>query len=693
MVGTMIPGALNRKVQNAIYEGTVTKPAEKNYTHWQKDNRAEHGPFGAEVYLKYYWFNITNPSAVMNGAAPVAVKLGPYVFRKFVTEGQVQYFDSDDGALRWRASRKLGELKFEKTRSVGSLDDVIYTPDTIKAWYWPQCTGTIMDDSTAKKAMWDGDIKHLCMNIAEEGIFWKGSVGELIYGTRMGSLGGYKSTGGVSSGKPGIPFRYNNGHTVCPSTVETCRDSFMVGQYNPNSGDCSEPKKCGGQFSNNWSAKRMREPVTMTGYENEGCRRPLENQGCFTQKACEDPWDPEDEDHSTICDRGKFVAITRPNTGTNSDDARFDFLNHKRWPPLDYETHTGFDYTKWDSAKRKKFFNNVIQWYDDTPYDTSDDLAVETSFAQDGGHPCKWDGSTNGKTGCPNFNKGGYGQFNQIAQGMLYPPRQRKADYTVYEAIYTFRPMDLKFKGVETIHETSVHKYKPDPAFFAADGANKKYGMDSSGNFAQFPGPASFPVGRQHMGVPMIWTLPHWHRGGDIADRWNEAIGARKSREKADDWAFWYEPITGAPIDMNFGIQMNLPWAQHGGCLIKNATDQTTRFDFSNLDLSAHGLGTVDLTKMGNWMSAVDTGRCTGSSGCHSMYPVWQMKLQIEFPTHVASKIRNLVFGLKKLAGLQSNLGQLMIFGVCLIIGTFGCNVWVVYGPEEDKSSAMKAAA
>lgn len=652
------PGALDRKVQDAIYNGVVVGPTEKNYTHWQKDNRA---PNGAEVYLIYNWFNITNPAAVMNGAAPKVVKLGPYVFQKFVTEGQVQYFDG----FTKRASRKFGELRFIPSRSQGKLSDMVYIDNLFAAWLWPHCNGDLQDDDATKKIF---KVVDICLWIAQNGIFYKGTIGELMYGTKMN----------------GFAFRYNNGHTVCPSNVPTCREDWVATQYDPHSGDCSAPKKCGGQWSNNWAAKKMKEMVTLTGYGNEGCRRPLENQGCFTQKKCDRPFDREDEDHSTICTAKQQVAKTAMNIGSTSD-AKFSFIPHKTPPPL-----AGFDYNSFDATKMEQWFTNVYQWYDETPYDTSDDKDVEKTFAQDEGKPCKWDGSTNGDTGCPHFEK--VHGFHELGQGLFYPPRQAKEDFTVFDNIFFRRPMPLKFQAVEDVHAADCVKYKPADSFYTADGANKKYGADSSAKFHEYPGAASFPMRRQELGIPVVWTLPHWHRGGDISDKWNQAISLRKSN-KFDDMTFWYEPLTGAPFDTNFHVQWNMVWPEKpNGCKIINATSGETRYDFKNLDLSAHGLGTVDLSQMGKWMSTVDA-RCQGNTGCDSMHPSWSMRISIELTPHLAAKIRNLVFGLKKLTGLQSMLSQLMIFGVCLIIANFGCMTWKYFGPEDDKSSALQAAA
>lgn len=74
------------------------------------------------VFYKVTIFNMTNPSAFMNGARPRVHELGPYTYRMSEEKMDIQFHDNGTVTYRTKPS-----YFFEPTLSSGSEDDMLYT--------------------------------------------------------------------------------------------------------------------------------------------------------------------------------------------------------------------------------------------------------------------------------------------------------------------------------------------------------------------------------------------------------------------------------------------------------------------------------------------------------------------------------------------------------------------------------------
>lgn len=302
---------------------------------------------------------------------------------------------------------------------------------------------------------------------------------------------------------------------------------------------------------------------------------------------------------------------------------------------------------------------NMYKWYDETPYDTTDDKAYDAGFLKDGSvgvngkkeddQPCKWDGSTNKIKGCPKMVRW-YGK-SFLIRGLFDDCLMQgtKCEHTLkYFDGATRRPLEWEWKKKAVKKGIKTFMYQIPEKHFKGSHENAKYGMPASGaSFVDFPGDGAWPMQRvtaAHMGgVPIVLTRPHWLGGGAKAKQWNEEMGLRQPLNSLDNFEIYFEPTTGFPIDAKIQWQFNTMFRPANLKLHTGDANSPTVFDYSNLTL--HNGETINLATLGKYRGCPDAE----TKGCPIMIPNYILSLELNWSANLAEKIKKIAAIMKKL--------------------------------------------
>jgi len=412
---------------------------------------------------------------------------------------------------------------------------------------------------------------------------------------------------------------------ICPAFLPTCQDPAIKAQYS-----------FGGKWGTWLDAVRMKVAIQLTGYEEEGCKLPFEYPR-----------------HGKICPKGMSLGLARKTFGVEMNkkrdppqvdvDKEEDGLNGKvgkPGPSYSYEKHKEDvaattcsvfagkyntansactdNYDDWVKATTSNFY----QWFDETPYDNSDNLALDTTFKMDDTtKPCKWDGSTNNVAGCPHME---HEQNFFIGHGIFNPDRMSKDNPNLpLFGVTEKRNMELKFQGNNLVHGIKGKKYTIDEKHYLGSHENAKYGMPASGaSYENFPGSGMMPMAKVMGGPPMFASRPHWLGGGAEAERWNRELGTRQPTATSDEWSVTLEPLTGLPVTGSLQWQMNAMYKPNPMKIHTGDLNSPVLYDFSNLTLTAGPFAgeTVNLASIGKYRNCANPVATHGDvrSWCHS---------------------------------------------------------------------------
>jgi len=93
LVATFLPHYIHQQIDQQILETIVLDSTKAgNYRDWQDSSN----PKAQTAYFNIYFFNVTNPAAVLKGAKPDLVELGPYSYREYEVRYKVNWTDNND---------------------------------------------------------------------------------------------------------------------------------------------------------------------------------------------------------------------------------------------------------------------------------------------------------------------------------------------------------------------------------------------------------------------------------------------------------------------------------------------------------------------------------------------------------------------------------------------------------------------
>uniref|UniRef100_A0A8C9TBR0 Scavenger receptor class B member 2 n=1 Tax=Scleropages formosus TaxID=113540 RepID=A0A8C9TBR0_SCLFO len=120
------------------------------------------------VYMQFYFFNVTNPSEVLNGERPAVFELGPYTYREYRPMEQVSFHENDTKVSAVNPKTYV----FEPKMSRGTEDDLIRTVNIPAV--------TVMEKFKEHHTI-SGLISAIMKSQNEE-LFTTHTVGELLWG-------------------------------------------------------------------------------------------------------------------------------------------------------------------------------------------------------------------------------------------------------------------------------------------------------------------------------------------------------------------------------------------------------------------------------------------------------------------------------------------------------------------------------
>ncbi|XP_035246443.1 lysosome membrane protein 2c [Anguilla anguilla] len=155
---------LSQVFQNALYsrvkEEIVLKNGTDAFVAWKNPP--------PPVYMQFYFFNVTNPTEVMNGERPAVFEIGPYTYREFRPMEQVSF--SENGTRVSAVNPKT--YVFEPSMSVGPESDLIRTVNI------PAVTAMEMFKHSRGMSI----VISALLKSTNEALFMTHTVGELLWG-------------------------------------------------------------------------------------------------------------------------------------------------------------------------------------------------------------------------------------------------------------------------------------------------------------------------------------------------------------------------------------------------------------------------------------------------------------------------------------------------------------------------------
>ncbi|KAM9306780.1 lysosome membrane protein 2c isoform 2-T2 [Pholidichthys leucotaenia] len=128
----------------------------------------------ADIYMQFYFFNLTNPSEVLEGDRPVVVQIGPYTYREYRPMEQVDF--KDNGTKVSAVNTKT--YIFQRNMSRGPESDLIRTVNIPAV--------TVME--MFKDDPFLANVISAYMRGSGEGLFTTRTVGQLLWGYQDGLL-------------------------------------------------------------------------------------------------------------------------------------------------------------------------------------------------------------------------------------------------------------------------------------------------------------------------------------------------------------------------------------------------------------------------------------------------------------------------------------------------------------------------
>lgn len=153
-------------VQSRVEKEVVLKNGSEAFEAW------ENPP--APIYMQFYFFNLTNPLEVLDGARPAVVEIGPYTYREYRPMEQVNFHDNGTKVTAVNTKTYI----FQPNMSRGPESDLIRTVN-IPAM-------TVME--RFKDSTFVANLISAYMTSQDEGLFVTRTVGELLWGYEDGLL-------------------------------------------------------------------------------------------------------------------------------------------------------------------------------------------------------------------------------------------------------------------------------------------------------------------------------------------------------------------------------------------------------------------------------------------------------------------------------------------------------------------------
>ncbi|KAL9852873.1 lysosome membrane protein 2 isoform 3-T3 [Geothlypis trichas] len=130
-ISLLVAHVFQTVVDLQVKQGTVLKNGTETFEAWEDPP--------PPVYMQFYFFNLTNPLEVLQGATPLVEEIGPYTYREYRPRVHVQFLDNGTKVSALNPKTYV----FEPEKSVGDPEvDLIRTVNipAVTAMEWTRST-------------------------------------------------------------------------------------------------------------------------------------------------------------------------------------------------------------------------------------------------------------------------------------------------------------------------------------------------------------------------------------------------------------------------------------------------------------------------------------------------------------------------------------------------------------------------
>ncbi|XP_037991073.1 lysosome membrane protein 2 isoform X1 [Motacilla alba alba] len=130
-ISLLVAHVFQTVVDLQVKQGTVLKNGTETFEAWEDPP--------PPVYMQFYFFNVTNPLEVLQGATPLVEEIGPYTYREYRPRVHIQFLDNGTKVSALNPKTYV----FEPEKSVGDPEvDLIRTVNipAVTAMEWTRST-------------------------------------------------------------------------------------------------------------------------------------------------------------------------------------------------------------------------------------------------------------------------------------------------------------------------------------------------------------------------------------------------------------------------------------------------------------------------------------------------------------------------------------------------------------------------
>merc|ERR1711924_17746 len=121
-IGGAVPPILRSIVDAKGWEMLIVdSPQSAGYDQWVSNNML--GGAQEATYFKLYFFDVTNPDAVLTGSKPVVEERGPYSYRKYIERFNVTW-NGDGSEITFRTQTYYVFDKYTSRRGLSENDKI-----------------------------------------------------------------------------------------------------------------------------------------------------------------------------------------------------------------------------------------------------------------------------------------------------------------------------------------------------------------------------------------------------------------------------------------------------------------------------------------------------------------------------------------------------------------------------------------
>ncbi|XP_034751593.1 lysosome membrane protein 2 isoform X1 [Etheostoma cragini] len=209
-IGLVVAQVFSKLMHNRLKKEIVLVEGSRVFESWKTPP--------PPVYMEYFFFNVTNVDAFLQGAKPEVTQVGPYTYREYRYKDNVSMVDNN----RMVSAYNIKSFVFLREKSVGDPAVDSITTVNIPAW-------AVMNK--VKGSFFKTSMVSIWMNSYRSGLFTTRTVDELLWGYEDPLLARVASTNPDVEKVFGLMYKKNgtdNGEFIYHTGVENYMDYGRV---------------------------------------------------------------------------------------------------------------------------------------------------------------------------------------------------------------------------------------------------------------------------------------------------------------------------------------------------------------------------------------------------------------------------------------------------------------------------------